>query len=317
MSGRSVQGLSKPTDIAWFSLGKQLMGTRARPRRTLAAFLTGAGLLGLGLTSLQTGVAAGLVNASNSPIAFMLGRANDRAVSAASDRATTNIVWTSLDPDIRPKRKAGIVTVAAVQGPTSLPRRSVCVRLCDGYFFPLGPLSRAGDLANHEAACSGLCPDAPTEVFIEPAGSDKIEDAVSSDGAPYTALPVAFRNRTVADNTCSCHKRAGATFSLRDDFTLRKGDSVMTASGFMVFRGAARMPLKREDFATLANASMPKEKRTVLAAMERASLPGLRESNAVFLAASNARIAFAAPPAAPSSLNKKIRFVERGISQSN
>ena len=319
MIGRSVRGLPKFAAISWLSIGEQGSARPGRRRRTLAAFLTGAGLLALGLSSLEAGVAAGLVNASNSPIAFILARANDRDVVADGVRSTPNIVWTALDPNPRRKRSVGIVMVDLNQGPASLPRRSVCVRLCDGYFFPIAPLSRAGDAPNPEAACSGLCPDAPTRLFIEPAGSDRIEDAVSSDGARYVSLPAAFRNRAVADKTCSCHRRPGSAFSLSDDFTLRKGDSVMTSTGFMVFRGTRHSPLARDDFASLASASMPREKRVILADIERATLPTLRQPGEPFLPPRKDRLAFAAPSARskPESANNSIRFVEPKIAATN
>ena len=318
MIGRSVQGLPKFAAISRLSIGGQVPARFGRRRRTFAAFLTGAGLLALGLSSLQAGVAAGLVNVSSSPIAFILARANDRDAVADGVRSTPNIVWTALDPNPRRKRSAGIVMVDSNQGPASLPRRSVCVRLCDGYFFPIGPLSRAGDLPNQEAACSGLCPDAPARLFIEPA--DRIEDAISSDGARYVSLPAAFRNRAVADKTCSCHRRPGSAFSLRDDFTLRKGDSIMTSTGFMVFRGTRHSPLARDDFASLANASMPREKRLILASIERATLPTLRQPGEPFLPPRKARLAFAAPPPArskPESVNNSIRFVEPKMAATN
>ena len=49
-------------------------------------------------------------------------------------------------------------------------------------------LSSGGD-----EACASQCPDAPTAFYSMPAGSEKIDDAVSLTGAPYSALPV--RNR--------------------------------------------------------------------------------------------------------------------------
>ena len=320
MIGRIVQGLPKAVDISELSLGQQPTEIHRRPRRTLAAFLTGAGLLALGFSSLQVGAAAGLVDNSRSPIAFILGRIQNRGIATDSGYPTPNIVWSALDPSPERKRNKAIVNAAEPAGPLSLPRRSVCVRLCDGFFFPIGPLSRQSDWRNQEAACSGLCPDAPTQLFVEPAGSDRIEDATSSNGARYTALPVAFRNRATADNTCTCHHRPGQTFSLLNDFTLRKGDSVMTATGIMVFRGAKRLPYAQNDFASLANTAMPKDKRAVLAAIERATLPSIRQSANVFLPPPRARIALDAPSLDRSTLasgNKSIHFVERSVSASN
>jgi hypothetical protein len=159
-------------------------------------------------------------------------------------------------------------------------------------------------------------------LFVEPAGSDRIEDAVSPDGARYTALPVAFRNRATVDNTCTCHRHPGEAFSLLNDATLRKGDSIMTSKGIVVFRGAGRMPYAQSDFTTLANASMPRDKREILAAIERAALPNLHRASVALLPPlpRKAEIAFAAPlpdRSKATSANNSIHFVEAPVSASN
>jgi Protein of unknown function (DUF2865) len=112
---------------------------------------------------------------------------------------------------------------------------AVCVRLCDGAFFPLS--GSANSTANHQTAnyqdavCGSLCPDAPTAIYQLPAGSDKIEDAVSSTGSRYTSLPVALRYRTTLDRTCTCHASPARQLAMTRDPTLRKGDFVMTRDG--------------------------------------------------------------------------------------
>ncbi len=144
---------------------------------------------------------------------------------------------------------------------------AVCVRLCDGFFFP-SATSSGGD-----EACAAQCPDAPTARYTEPAGSDRIEDAVSTRGALYSALPVANRYQTTFDNTCSCRRsliRAYSASSLNDP-TLRKGDLVMTPRGFLVFQGAKTRPVTRSNFVALSQApSLPKDLRAALVAMESA-----------------------------------------------
>jgi Protein of unknown function (DUF2865) len=319
MTGRFVQNLPKRVDIAYFSLNARPLETPRRKRRNLAAFLTGMGLFALGFGSLQAAIAAGLVKSSDGPIAFVAGQIQKRLPAPDNDRtATPNIVWTSLDPGPEPKRSVFMV-VNAPQNALSLPGDSVCVRLCDGYYFPIGPVSRAGDLPDHRAACSSLCPDAPTQLFVEPTGSDRIEDAVSSEGTRYTALPAAFRNRATVDNACSCHRRASQSFSPLDDTTLRKGDSIMTPRGIVVFRGSGSAPYSQDDFTTLASAPMPKDKYETLAAIERATLPNVDQSSAMIAPPRKSRIAFAAPVARPktTSLNQSIHFIERTVSASN
>jgi hypothetical protein len=321
MTGRSVQGLSKSIDLAGLSSGARRKGNHRRSGLVLAAFSMGAALLAVGFGSPEAGVAADAIINSNSPMSLIANKVQDRlSAPKGVSAATPNIVWAALDPSVRSKRN-GVIVVEAGDGASSAPRHSVCVRLCDGYYFPVGPLARGADLPNHEAACSGLCPDAATQLFLEPAGSDRIEDAVTSNGARYTALPTAFRNRTVVGDTCSCHRRSGPPpLSLLNDFTLRKGDSIMTPTGIVVFRGGGQTPHTPDDFATLADASMPKDKRQVLAAIERAALSNMSQPSAAAAPPRNSQIAFAAPSPVRSgtaSINKSIRFVEPMISASN
>jgi hypothetical protein len=104
--------------------------------------------------------------------------------------------------------------------------------------------------------------------------TDRIEDAVSSTGRLYSALPVAKRYQTSFESTCTCHRDSVASHAreLLTDTTLRKGDVVMTANGFQVYQGDGYGPTGPRDFVSLAQSrSVPKEERAALLAMERAS----------------------------------------------
>jgi hypothetical protein len=150
------------------------------------------------------------------------------------------------------------------------------VRLCDGFFFPSA--TRSGG----DGACAAQCPDAPTARYTEPAGSDSIEDAVSTRGALYSALPVANRYRTTLDETCRCHRSLARSYSASslNDPTLRKGDVVTTPRGFVVFQGAKTRSIAASDFVALSQArSLPEDLRAALVAMERAS-PSQRQVGA-------------------------------------
>jgi hypothetical protein len=147
--------------------------------------------------------------------------------------------------------------------------RAVCVRLCDGFFFP-SVTSSGGD-----EACASQCPDAPTAFYREPSGSDRIEDAVSLAGAPYSALPVANHNQTSFDQTCTCHRSFNRSYlaDLLHDRTLRNGDIVMTAKGFTVFKGDKSGSVSAANFVTLSQSTnVPNSSRPELAAMERAGV---------------------------------------------
>jgi hypothetical protein len=161
-------------------------------------------------------------------------------------------------------------------GASTLGKRSVCVRLCDGFYFPIGAVNNSGDVEGHDALCSSLCPGAPTKLFVVPSGSEKMEDAVAvRDNKPYTALPVAFRHTGTADKTCACRgadQPHAKLVSLLKDFTLRSGDSVMTDKGFRVFKGSENWPYKQRDFVRLANShELTKDKKGALSVIERAT----------------------------------------------
>jgi hypothetical protein len=147
--------------------------------------------------------------------------------------------------------------------------RAVCVRLCDGFFFP-SVTSSGGD-----EACASQCPDAPTAFYREPAGSDRIEDAVSLQGAPYSALPVADRSQTSFDQTCTCHRSFNRSYlaDLLHDRTLRNGDVVMTTKGFTVFKSDKSGSVSAANFVALSQSTnVPSNARTELTAMERAGI---------------------------------------------
>ena len=153
-------------------------------------------------------------------------------------------------------------------------RQSVCVRLCDGYFFPVGDLNGTDEIPSQEAVCDNLCPGAPTRLYVLPSGSDNIEDAVSvRDSKPYTALPVAFNHTSKTERTCACHAELRLpSQKLLQDFTLRKGDGVMTPKGIRVFHGSHHWPYIRNDFLSLAETKdLSGADWGALAAIERAS----------------------------------------------
>jgi hypothetical protein len=148
-------------------------------------------------------------------------------------------------------------------------RAAMCVRLCDGFYFP------SVNTSGGDEGCASQCPDAPTAFYSEPPGSDRIEDAVSLQGAPYSALPVANRHQTSFDSTCTCHRSFLRSYlaDLLRDHTLRDGDLVMTANGFAVFKSDKSRAVSAANFVALSQSpSVAKDLRAELTAMERAGM---------------------------------------------
>lgn len=170
-------------------------------------------------------------------------------------------------------------------------KRAICVRLCDGFHFPLGAVRASGDARAQASMCQNLCPGAPARLYVMPAGSEKVEDATSLDGVRYDRLPVAFRHASARDNTCSCRPAGAAAdtplMSLLDDVTMRRGDAVMTAKGVRVFRGATRWPLRQRDFVRIGETKMSRASRAALATLDRLNARAKRAQEAARQAAAS------------------------------
>ncbi|MCD2182011.1 DUF2865 domain-containing protein [Rhizobium sp. GN54] len=104
--------------------------------------------------------------------------------------------------------------------PQEGPLRTVCVRTCDGGFFPISSAATPLDFRRDQRTCSMMCPQTETELFYQPLQSPGSGDMISTlTGRPYSALPNAYayqsRDRS-ADKACGCdlagyHRRmAGA-----------------------------------------------------------------------------------------------------------
>ena len=82
--------------------------------------------------------------------------------------------------------------------------KPVCVRLCDGYFFPLASVGSRGGV-DAAQMCQAQCPGADTEAFSMGAGDD-IEHAVGEGGKSYMELENALRYQKATVPGCSCRK---------------------------------------------------------------------------------------------------------------
>lgn len=108
-----------------------------------------------------------------------------------------------------------------------------CVRLCDGYYFPL---ARSFSMSPAEQ-CHAFCPAAKTKVF----GGNGINQSSAADGSRYANLDTAllYRTRTVGNCTCNGRDAFGvARLDVANDPTLRSGDIVAINGGFAAYSGS-------------------------------------------------------------------------------
>ena len=108
--------------------------------------------------------------------------------------------------------------------------QTVCVRLCDGFPFPVGRLRDPADLPVHQAACAAACPGARTDLFTLASGESAHENAVSLAGQPYLSASWAnlYRRERVANCACRPPGATGPLLGAGDDRTVRKGDVFAT-----------------------------------------------------------------------------------------
>ena len=81
--------------------------------------------------------------------------------------------------------------------------RSVCVRLCDGFFYPVSYATYGARLAQDATQCQSNCA-APAELYVYRNPGQEIEQGVSLNGSAYMDLPVALRFRKEYVKGCSC-----------------------------------------------------------------------------------------------------------------
>jgi len=85
--------------------------------------------------------------------------------------------------------------------------RTICVRSCDGYYFPISSNASQRRLTLDADLCRSSCPNAETALYLVPIGQDA-EMAVSVEGhTPYPTLANAFKYRRGVDPSCSCRKQ--------------------------------------------------------------------------------------------------------------
>ncbi|MGU3493220.1 DUF2865 domain-containing protein [Xanthobacteraceae bacterium A53D] len=121
-------------------------------------------------------------------------------------------------------------------GPMDLPKsstyRTVCVRTCDGFYFPISYATVPAKFASDDALCHRLCPAAEAQLYTYRNPGEDIQQATSVTGKPYMSLPTALLYRKQMVNGCSCRAQgqswAQALAGLDDESTLGKGDIIVT-----------------------------------------------------------------------------------------
>lgn len=111
--------------------------------------------------------------------------------------------------------------------------RTVCVRTCDGYFFPISFSTTQDHFRDDEMKCQKMCPASEVALFTHRNPGEDIQQATSiSGGKLYTELPNAFKYRQSVDKDCSCRRPgeswADAMKNVDTRSSLEQGDILVT-----------------------------------------------------------------------------------------
>ncbi len=175
-------------------------------------------------------------------------------------------------------------------------RKLVCVRTCDGFFFPLSAKPEDGDV---EGMCQSLCPGAETAVFRMPDGG-AIQEAVSTHGQAYTALPNALKYRTSVDKSCSC-KGDGQSWA----------QALAKAEG-MIARRSSDIVVDAALAARMAQASAAGSKSAALKGAKRKPPAGEPGDNDIIVRPAGATAAASAEPASAGPGPAAVRVIAPG-----
>ncbi|MGE0768937.1 MAG: DUF2865 domain-containing protein [Hyphomicrobiaceae bacterium] len=139
---------------------------------------------------------------------FGFGGHRSQPFSQQSPAQSTNLRYR--EPVARPTEPDDRYDRAPVSGRKF---RTLCVRTCDGYYFPIsGSVTR--DRFNHDAQiCRRSC-GSEAVLFYHPSSSGDATEMVDLTGRSYTQFPNAFRYRKQLVGGCKCRPEPWAPSEL-------------------------------------------------------------------------------------------------------
>ena len=82
--------------------------------------------------------------------------------------------------------------------------RTICVRSCDGYYWPISYSVSTKHFSADAQACTASCPNQNVSLFVHRASGQWSENAVGLDGTPMTKLEAALLYRREYKPECKC-----------------------------------------------------------------------------------------------------------------
>jgi Protein of unknown function (DUF2865) len=143
--------------------------------------------------------------------------------------------------------------------------RTICVRLCDGFYFPVSFSTLPSHFPQDAEVCSSKCA-APSELYYYPNPGGSVDQSVAlKSQEAYAKLRVAFRYRKEYVNGCSCKEAEFVPTAATPDKKADGGAPSATTPKTSAF------PPKRADAAPAGGAPLTTGSTTPLAAEDPAA----------------------------------------------
>jgi hypothetical protein len=101
--------------------------------------------------------------------------------------------------------------------PPSGEYRTLCVRSCDGYFFPMSNASSPVDFERDQKNCESSCPGTDVQIYYHRTAGEESDDMISlASGASYSELPTAYLYKqpgTPLPAGCGCNRPKNGSFA--------------------------------------------------------------------------------------------------------
>ncbi|MBD1546620.1 DUF2865 domain-containing protein [Roseibium aggregatum] len=141
------------------------------------------------------------------------------------------------------RRLASSNSSDGVRFPAGGTYRTMCVRTCDGYYFPVSFATGRDQFVNDAARCSEICPAAETELFVYRNPGETQENMTSLTGIAYGDLENANRFKTEYVSGCSCRAPARQDTAGKMTVISQSAGDLFTVNGAKVsvlLRGQAK-----------------------------------------------------------------------------
>jgi hypothetical protein len=155
--------------------------------------------------------------------------------------------------------------------------RTLCVRTCDGYYFPIESMADSGRFQTDAMVCQSMyASEGQAELFIQ-ANADEVADATSLSGARYGDQPFAFAYRDSYAPACVTQLHDGIDALKQRYFSRvplkKRGPAIAAIKKKAIPLPEVRPPLA-EDPETIANLAGGFTPQPVAPAVAMSEMPG-------------------------------------------